>query len=163
MLAQLEPIAQRLGQNRHLLDEYIKPLSDEQLRQSPREGQYSGREVLAHLAGADRGMTRLVQLMAAGQEPRLKADYNNDYYNARQQEKRAGLSVEQLVAEIDEAHRDLLGVMDTLRPEDLAKHGDHPVLGDATVLQVLEILASHEKEHIQEFGAWSREMFTAKS
>ncbi len=108
-------------------------------------------------------MTRLVQLMAAGQEPRLKADYNNDYYNARQQEKRAGLSVEQLLAEIDEAHREVIAFMETVRPEDVDKRGDHPVLGDATVLQVLEILASHEKDHIQEFGAWSRETFAAKS
>ncbi len=141
-----------------MLDEYVTPLSDEELNRAPAVGEYSGREVIAHLAGANRGMTRLMQQMAAGQSPKLKSDYNNDYYNARQQEKRAGMSVPGLLAELDETHRDLLAFMETLRTEDLEQRGQHPIVGDATVLQVLETLSGHERSHIETWGEWAREM-----
>jgi hypothetical protein len=163
MLPQLEPTSQRLSENLKLFDETLAPLSPAEIQRAPREGEYSGRAVIAHLAGANRGMTRLMQQMVAGQQPRLKADYNNDYYNARQQEKRAGLSVEQLRAELDETHRDLLAFMESLRAEDLIKRGEHPTVGDSTVLQVLETLAAHEQSHIEEFGAWAQEMAATRS
>jgi len=163
MLSQLESFPGRLAENRHALDEYLQSLTDEEMRRSPGEGLYSGREVLAHLAGANRGMTRLMQQMAAGQQPRLKADYNNDYYNLRQQEKRAALSVAQLLAELDETHRDLLAFIETLRPEDLDKRGDHPTVGNATVLQVLQVITTHEQDHIAQFGAWARTLHSAAS
>ncbi len=163
MLSQLEIFPQSLAENRRLLDGYIQTLTDEEMRRSPGEGLYSGREVIAHLAGANRGMTRLMQQMAAGQQPRLKADYNNDYYNLRQQEKRAGMSVDQLLAELDETHRDLLTLIEMLRPEDLDKRGDHPTLGDATVLQVLQVITTHEQDHISQFGAWARTLHAAAS
>ncbi len=155
MLTELQPIARDLEQNRQLLDRVMGPMSEEEMAQTPREGLYSGREVLAHLAGANRGMTRLMQRMAAGETPRLKADYNNDYYNARQQEKRAGLSVPELTAELDETHRELLAFMETLTPEDLVKRGEHPALGESTVLEVLQLLRTHELTHLREFGAWA--------
>ncbi len=162
MLSQLEPIAQHLINNRRLLDEYVAQMNDEEIKRAPKEGEYSGREVIAHLAGANRGMTRLMQQMAAGQTPRLKADYNNDYYNARQQEKRAAMSVPALLAELDETHRDLLAFMETLSAEDLERRGQHPIVGDATVLQVLETLSAHERGHIEAWGEWAREMVASR-
>jgi hypothetical protein len=163
MLPQLEPIAQRLADNRRLLDQYVAQLNDDEMKRAPEEGEYSGREVIAHLAGGNRGMTRLMQQMAAGSNPRLKADYNNDYYNARQQEKRAGMSVSELLAELDETHRDLLAFMETLREQDLERRGEHPIIGDGTVLQVMEMLSAHERSHIEEWGEWASEMAARRS
>src|SRR5438309_135991 len=108
MLPELETLVAQLKDNRRALDEYMALLSEAEMDLPPREGEYSGRAVLAHLAGAERGMTGLMRLMAAGQQPRLKADYDNDYYNARQQQKRAGMTVAQVRAELDETRRDLL-------------------------------------------------------
>ncbi|MGE5139050.1 MAG: DinB family protein [Rudaea sp.] len=158
MLPELEPIVGGLAENRVLLAEVFGPLSEEELNSKPRPGAYSGRETLAHLAGAERGMTQLARRMAAGENPRLKEGYNNDYYNARQQEKRAGLTSDQLVAELDEARRELLSFMGSLGPGDLAKPGQHPVTGDTDVLGVLQIIRTHERDHIKEFQAWSAEM-----
>ncbi len=162
MLSQLETLAQHLDRNRFLLDGYVKPLHEDELNRAPQEGEYSGRQVIAHLAGANRGMTRLMQQMVAGANPRLKANYDNDYYNSRQQEKRAGMSVPELLREFDETHRDLATFMESLREEDLAQRGEHPLVGDATVLQVLETLSAHERTHIQEWGEWAREMVASR-
>ncbi len=145
-----------------MLDEYAAGMNEEDMKRAPKEGEYSGREVIAHLAGANRGMTRLMQQMASGATPRLKSDYNNDYYNARQQEKRAGMNIPELVSELDETHRDLLAFMETLRTADLEQRGQHPVVGDATVLQVLETLSAHEQSHIESWGEWAREMVASR-
>ncbi len=145
-----------------MLDEYAAQTNEDEMKRAPQEGEYSGREVIAHLAGANRGMTRLMQQMAAGANPRLKPDYNNEYYNARQQEKRAGMRVPELLTELDETHRDLLAFMETLRPENLEQRGQHPVVGDATVLQVLETLSAHEQSHIKAWGEWAREMVAGR-
>ncbi len=163
MLPELEPLAADLSRNLEYLDRIIARLSDEEMSRSPREGEYSGRQILAHLAGADRGMTNLMRRMAAGEQPRLKADYNNDYYNARQQEKRANMTVPELRAELDDAHKELLAFMETLRPEDLDKRGDHPLFQDATVRKVLEILAQHERDHTKELETWAGQMSAAKT
>ncbi len=158
MLPSLDPVAASLAENRRLLDGLVNSLSDAEMNRPPREGEYSGRQVIAHLAGADRGMTRLVQDMAADKSPRPSPDYDNDYYNARQQQKRAGRSVQELCAELDESHRELLALMETLKPEDLEKQGEHPIAGQATLFEVLEILAAHERGHIDDLQGWAEQM-----
>ncbi len=150
MLAELEPIARDMENNRELLDKVVDSLTKEQMLQPVREGEYSGKQILAHLAGAERGMTTLMRRMVAGEQPRLKSDFDLDLYNSRHQEKREGMTIEQLRTELAGTRQDLLSFMETLTPQDLDKHGDHPRLKDATVRQVLEIIASHELEHTQE-------------
>jgi uncharacterized damage-inducible protein DinB len=155
MLLELEPLAQELEENRRLMDQILGHLRAEEMDRSPREGEYSPRQVLAHLAGAERGMTRLIQLMAAGEKPQLKPDYNNDYYNARQQEKRAKMGAAALRAELEETRRALLAVMESLKAEDLGKLGEHPTIGEASVLEVLKTLQTHERDHIVEMSVWA--------
>jgi uncharacterized damage-inducible protein DinB len=162
MLPELEPIADDLRRNREALWTTVDALSDAEMKLEPGAGQYAGRQVLAHLAGAERGMTRLMEQMAAGAQPKLRPDYNNDYFNARQQEKRAQMSVAELRAELEGTRRDLLAFMERLRPEDLSKGGEHPIDGVSTVLGVLQILRTHERDHVVEFGAFAGEMIRAR-
>ncbi len=163
MLPELEPIARDLNRNHQVLSAYVGRLSDDDWNRPPQPNQYSGRQVLAHLAGAARGMTRLMEQMAAGANPRLKPEYNNDYYNARQLEKRANASIAELMAEWEETHRALVAFMDKLQSQDLAKRGEHPIIGDATVLDVARTLSSHEWDHIQEFGRFVQGLALTKS
>ncbi len=150
MLPELESIARELDQNLRDINEFVSALGGDELERAPGGGHYSARQTLAHLAGADRGMTALMKQMVAGANPRLKPGYNNDYFNARQQEKRAGMNVDELRAELDAAHRDLNDFIGTLRVEDLDKRGEHPRIGDSSVLQVMNMLRQHEQEHLEE-------------
>ncbi len=162
MLTELEPLVSDLKQNRLLLDRVVGRLSEDEMNRPPREGEYSGRQTLAHLAGAERGMTALMRRMAAGESPRVKPDFSIDYYNARHQEKRAGLTVAQLRAELDESRRDLLAFMESLQPVDLDKRGEHPVAGEASVREILKVLQQHELDHIKELDAWSQQLIAAR-
>lgn len=163
MLPELEPVAWKLGENRRLLDQVLGRLNQEEVDSPPGEGIYSPRQVLAHLAGAERGMTRLMQSMAAGENPQLKPDYDNDYYNARQQQKRASMSFADLRSELGETRQALLAFMETLKAEDLQKEGEHPTVGQSTVLGVLTTHQTHEWDHIMEMGAWADRMVQARS
>jgi hypothetical protein len=162
MLAEINSLAEELSDNRRLMAQVLDRLREEEKDRQPREGEYSPRQVLAHLAGAERGMTRLMQLMAAGEKPRLKPDYDNDYYNLRQQEKRAKMSVADLAKELEVARRDLLAFMETLKPEDLEKVGGHPTASETNVLGVLKILQTHERDHIEEMSSWADELVRAR-
>jgi hypothetical protein len=157
MLPELEPLVMELVENRRLMDDFFFQLRDEQAERAPREGEYSPRQVLAHLAGAERGMTRLMLLMAAGETPRLKPDYDNDYYNARQQEKRARMTTAEVRAELEETRRELLAFMEGLKPVDLDQVGEHPTAGESSVRGVLEIILKHERDHVLEMIANSNE------
>jgi uncharacterized damage-inducible protein DinB len=161
MLPELESLKIELDENRRLLADTLRDLSDDEMQRAPRVGEYAGREMLAHLAGAERGMTRLMQNMAAGKNPRLRADYDNDVYNARQQEKRARMTSEQLLDELQQSRAELLAFMETLTGAQLDLRGEHPTVGDASVRDVLITLQTHERAHIQEFGAWADEMRAA--
>lgn len=163
MLPELQPLVQELAENRRILDANLGRLRAEEMNLSPREGEYSPRQVLAHLAGAERGMTRLMALMAKGEHPRLKPDYNNDYYNLRQQEKRAQMSVPQLRAELEETRADLLALMESLRAQDLDEQGEHPAVGETSVLGVLRTLQAHERDHIVAMSAWVDELTRART
>ncbi len=150
MLAELELIARDLEKNRQLLDQTVDGLTEAQMNVPVGEGHYSGKGILAHLAGAERGMTELVRRMVAGEQPRLRPDFDLNRYNTRHQEKRAGMTIAQLRTELAATRQDLLAFMETLTPQDLEKRGDHPLYKDATVKQVLEIIPAHELEHTQQ-------------
>lgn len=153
MLPELELVAAGLEENLQMMDQVLARFDADGIDRSPREGDYSARQTLAHLAGAGRGMTRLVRLMAAGEVPQLKSDYNNDYYNARQQEKRANMTAAEIRVELGEAHMALLELMATLKPDDLFKQGEHPIVGQSTVLGVLKTMQKHERDHILEMAS----------
>lgn len=155
MLPELEPIDRGLEEDRRAMDLVLSRFGEDEKNASPRAGDYSPREILAHLAGAERGMTRLMQLMVKGEKPRLKPDYDNDYYNARQQEKRANMGVPELRAELEETRTNLAAFMRSLTLDDLTKTGQHPTADETTVLGVLLTLEKHERDHIAEMSAWA--------
>ena len=100
MLTELVPLVEKLRASRAALDCALDSVSDEQATQRTLYADWTIKRVVAHLIGAERGMTRLAQRFAAGENPTLPADYNNDVYNARQVAKREALSFAQARAEV---------------------------------------------------------------
>ena len=158
MIPKLESLAERMKNERPQLLDAVRAVADAQANQKRPGDNYSIREILAHLAGAERGMTRMAQLAAAGQNPRLPPGYTNDEYNARQQAKRQDKTVAELVAELNESRVQLFAFMETLKEEDLTKPAEHPVLGDTDVWGVLNVLVQHEWDHTQELRVWLKEL-----
>jgi hypothetical protein len=158
MISKLQPLVEQMQRERPQLFATVRAVTDEQADLKRPGENYSVREILAHLAGAERGMTRMAQNAAADKNPRLPEGYVNDEYNARQQAKRKDKSVSELVAELTESRQQLFAFMETLRDEDLDKPAEHPIVGDTDVWGVLNVLVEHEQEHTLQLGEWVAEL-----
>ena len=96
MLKELESISNKLNEAVFILVQTLGRLTEEQADEVKITSEWSARDEIAHLAGANRGMYAIAQKMAAGQDPQLRPDYDNDFYNARQVAKRKGNSLADL-------------------------------------------------------------------
>lgn len=153
MLKELEAIANKLDEERSLLVRTLDGLTEEQAAQIMATPEWSIKDAVAHLVGAERGMTRIARTMALGENPQLPEGYNNDEYNARQVGKRKSLSLAQVRAELDATRAELRTILDSFTLEQLKLCGEHPLAGEITLKELLVILYSHETSHANEISA----------
>jgi uncharacterized damage-inducible protein DinB len=153
MLKELEAIASKLDEALSLLTRTVDGLTEEQADQVKITPEWSVRDEMAHLAAAKRGMLGIAQRMAAGKDPQLRPDYDNDVNNARQVAKRKGKSLVELRQELDEVHAELIGFLNGLTNEQLDLMGQHPLYGEVKLKELLVIIYSHETTHTREISA----------
>lgn len=151
MLQELESTKAKMEETRATLALVLDRISETQATELI-VGGWSIKDTIAHLASAERGMTRLAQRFAAGENPKLPADYNNDVYNARQIEKRRALSFAQARAELDTAQTDLYALMESITLPQLEMRGEHPIWGFVTLKELLEIIVRHTSQHGKEIS-----------
>jgi len=157
MLKELESIAAKLNEACAMMTRTLDQLSEDQATTLMVTPEWSIKDQVAHLIGAKRGMTRMAQRFAAGEDPQLPSDYNNDYYNARQVAKRKSISFADVRAELDEAHKELLGFLETVTPQQLDLRGEHPLAGEIPLKELLVVIYSHEMQHCKEIADKIRE------
>ncbi|MBI1801754.1 MAG: DinB family protein, partial [Chloroflexi bacterium] len=104
------------------------------------------RDVLAHLSANQPSQPVLIRNILEGKGG-SRPDFDLDYYNRRQLEKRQGKGVEELKAELAAGHEDTLKLLDQLSEADLGKRGRHPRSGDSTVADIFRVIALHDQEH----------------
>jgi uncharacterized damage-inducible protein DinB len=100
------------------------------------------RELLAHLADAERGMLGQAQRIVRG-EPALPEGFDPARWNRRAVEKRAGASTADLLAEIEKAHRDWVAFVEGLDDAALDRQG-RTAEGE---LLTVEAFARHAAKH----------------
>lgn len=113
--------------------------------------QWNVHDLLAHLAGAERGLQATVQRFLAGQE--LPPDFSLDYWNQRQVAKQKARSLAELVASLTASRIDTLALLDSLNDEQLDVVGRHPAGFPTNVAGIFHVLALHERDHGQEIAA----------
>jgi hypothetical protein len=157
MLKELEPIVSKLREARSVLHRTIDGLTDEQASKIMVTPEWSVKDEIAHLAGAERGMFGIAQRMAKGEDPQLPPEYNNDTYNARQVAKRKERSLTDIRAELDATHDELTKFLENLTQEQLDLCGQHPLYGEVQLKELLVIIYSHETTHTNEISTKIRE------
>jgi hypothetical protein len=150
MLEELRARAQELIVNRTEFTTLLGELDETQLKKPAGEEGYSAQEALAHLVGADVSMARMARNWIAGKDNRLRPDFDRDFFNRRQIEKRAGQSVQELLQDWLKAQDDLVALMETVTEQDLDKRGDHPSAKDTTLRNLFTIITRHEADHIRQ-------------
>ena len=149
MLDELEPRMRELERNRKTFVTFLESLEEARWSIPVGTEGYSAWQTLAHMAGAAKSMTRMAQNWIAQKENRLRPDFDLDFFNARQQEKRARMSKKELLEEWQTAHQGLIDFMETVRAEDLDQRGEQPTAQDTTLRDLFLIITTHEADHIR--------------
>ena len=157
MLKELEPIASKLSEARSVLVRTLDGLTEEQATQILVTPEWSIKDEVAHLAGAERGMFGIAQRMAKGEDPQLSPEYDNDIYNARQVAKRKERSLAEIRAELEATRAEFMAFLQNLTQEHLDLSGQHPLYAEVTLKELLVIIYSHETTHAREISDKIRE------
>ncbi len=157
MLKDLEPISDKLKEERGILNRALDNLTDERAEQVKVTPEWSIKDEIAHLAGAERGMLGMARNISQGKNPQLPEGYNNDTYNARQVAKRKAETLSQIRDELNASRGELIALLESVTPEQLALCGEHPLAGNVSLKDLLVIIYSHEMTHANEISAKIRE------
>lgn len=157
MIKELEPIANKLVEERGILTRMLDSLTDEIATRVMVTPEWSVKDALAHLVGAERGMLGIAKRMLKGEDPQLPPGYNNDEYNARQVAKRKALSLAELRAELEATRAELIALLESTTLKQLELCGQHPLEGEVSLKELLVIIYSHETTHCNEMNAKLRE------
>lgn len=150
MLPELELRAREFEANRVKFTTFLRGLNATQLDAPGASEEYSPRQVVAHLVGAETSMLRMAKNWIAGHDIHIRPDFDLNFFNRRQQEKRAAQSLDELLEDWHKAQHDLIALMETVTPEDLEKRGDHPSANDTTLRNLFWIITTHEANHMRD-------------
>lgn len=151
MLKDLQSISSKLDEAHGSLYQTVGSLSEADAGILANPG-WDVKDELAHLAGAERGMLRIAQASARGEDPKLPTGYDNDQFNARQVAKRKGNSVAQLLEELKTIHADMNAFLESVTAEQLTRMGEHPLAGEIPLKELLVVIYSHEVTHRNEIS-----------
>jgi uncharacterized damage-inducible protein DinB len=149
-----------LAQGRARLLLAIEGLSEEEMTVLGVVGNWSVKEILAHIAAWDKETSSVIKkALAPGH---TKFDYNISgargfaKWNAREVEKRRAMSVGQILAEMEEAREGLIELTYQLSDEELNHRFVPPWRWPTTPRRNLEIQAKHDIEHAEQIMSWRR-------
>ena len=120
------------------------------LHSSPAEGEWSPRDILAHLRASDDILApRLIQILVRDQSPLPAFDERRwaEVVGYR------GIEFQALLATFAARRAELAAMLSRLAPEDWQRAGLHEERGPRTVLQLLRVLLQHEEEHVAQIEA----------
>jgi uncharacterized protein (TIGR03083 family) len=120
-------------------------------RQSPNEG-WTVRDLLTHLTTSESGFVNTLRRMAAG-EGGVPADFDPNRWNAGQLRRRAEVAPEQLRAELERAHHEMLDFLETLDDTALDQRGHLSSGVDGSTEDNFRLVASHKRTHTQDMRA----------
>ena len=133
----------------------LRRLTPEQWAQpvpSDEGAEWKARDVLAHLATSESGQLGQVNRLLAGGLT-VPDDFDLTRYNRRSVEKKATLSVPEMLAIIERDHEEVLKALDSVDESDFDKTGRHARGDTITVERFFRRITSHRRRHAEELAA----------
>ena len=143
-----ERLFQRIDAAWQELQDAIDGLSEESMLAPGAIGEWSVRDLLAHVATwEEEALKALPIIVEGGKLPRYASQGGIDAFNARQQEAKRHLSLQRLLQEMNAAHQRLLALVDRVPESAYATEG--------RFLRRLRLDAiSHWRSHAQDVRRW---------
>jgi uncharacterized protein (TIGR03083 family) len=143
--------AELVEAQRTLIDALDQVGADDWLRSSPNEG-WTVRDLLTHLTTSESGFVPTLRRMAAG-EGGVPADFDPNRWNAGQLRRRGDLPTDQLRAELESAHRDMLALLDSLDDSALDNRGHLSSGAEGSTEENFRLVAFHKRTHTADIRA----------
>lgn len=148
-----EKIRAKLDEARDEMNRVLDQVGDRWEQQVYSDGlAWSVRQVLVHVADADRGHNRQAMGYAEGQQV-IPPDFDVQRYNTRTTEKLASKTVEEARTEMAQSRQALLEWLDGVEEDKLDREGRHASGNVMTVRNMLRIQALHEQAHARDIAA----------
>jgi uncharacterized protein (TIGR03083 family) len=107
------------------------------------------RNILAHLVTSERAFVQLFERIRQTGEG-VPEDFSIDRYNARQQEKTAELTPQELLDQFKAVRADMIQWVLGIGDSDLEKTGRHPFLGVTTLREMIKMIYIHNQLHARD-------------
>lgn len=147
MATRIEQHKQRLAEARALLNRALEQIGDQGETPIYSDGaQWTLRQLVIHLALADKGHNRMLLHYAEGKEF-IPADYDMERYNKRSVEKQDSTTLAQAREMLAATRAELLAWLDQQDDAILDKTGRHASLKIMTLSEIMDVMAAHEEEH----------------
>ena len=101
-------------------------------------------------------MTDLAYGIATGESTTLGEDFDNDKYNAESVAQRRNKSTNEVLDEMHNSREHLETLLEKVTPDQLTRHGEHPLQGWLTLKEFLVVMLAHEVTHGREIEAQVR-------
>lgn len=147
-----DQIKAKLDEVRAYFEHVLAAVGDRWEQQVYSDGlQWTVRQVLIHVADADRGHNRQAMGYAAGEKV-IPDDFDVQRYNTRTTEKFADKPVQQAWNELRESRAALLAWLESVDEDKLDMEGRHASGSIMPVRKMLRIQALHEQAHAQDIA-----------
>jgi len=152
MSERIEAIKDDLAAGRQRINEVLDQIGEQWETQVYADGlQWNVRQLVNHLADADRAQSNLVINLAEGKDI-IPADFDLERYNRRVTEKTAEKAPDQSREEMAAQRQQLLAWLDDLDENKLDLIGRHGSLNMLSITQILGVIANHEHTHADDIA-----------
>jgi uncharacterized damage-inducible protein DinB len=131
------------------LREAVASLSDEQLNTTYREGGWTLRQVVHHIADSHLNAFIRAKLIITEDHPTVKP-YDQDLWAMLSDAK--DYPIESSLSIIDGVQARLAAVFESATPEQMSRTAHHPEDGELSLEQILDRYATHGEGHLQQIS-----------
>ncbi|MBC7869337.1 MAG: DinB family protein [Chitinophagaceae bacterium] len=152
MSERIDAIKADLAAGRQRLNDVLDQIGEQWETQVYADGlQWNVRQLVNHLADADRGQSNLVVNLAEGKDI-IPPDFDLERYNRRVTEKTTEKALEQAREELSAQREQLLLWLEGLDEAKLDLTGRHGSLNILSIAQILGVMANHERNHADDIA-----------
>jgi hypothetical protein len=147
MSERIQQLKKNLADARQYLNNILDQVGDRWETQVYSDGAaWTVRQLAIHLMITDKGHNNMIRGIANGEET-VPADFDLERFNKRSVEKRAETSVDEVRAGLAATAAERDAWLDTIDDATLDKTGRHGTMRILSVEQILDVVASHDRDH----------------
>lgn len=153
MSERIQNLKQKLDEGREYVNHVLDHVTEDQWEtQVYSDGlQWTVRQIVAHIADADKGHNGQVMSIAEGKSI-IPEDFDIERYNASMTRKNQDKSIAESRAQLKATREALLVWLETLDEEKLDQTGRHASLRILSIEQILSWMPEHERLHAQDIA-----------